>query len=323
MRGHDTAVVRAVALLAQAATRACPSPYAAAERVGEGGGGEVADPRDRRHRRRPDGAREAEARRLGEAPLGLSDLTDLTAEPDLADDDRRSGQRALGACARDREGDREIDTRLGDTHSAGDAGIHVGAADRDAGPLLEHREEQREARGVEPGRRAARHRRLRGRNECLHLDEQRPASLEHGGDHRARDVGPTIGEEQRRRVGDVGEPVAAHLEHTELARRAEPVLHRTQEAQPVMPVAVEREHGVDHVLEGARAGERALLGDMTDEQRGHGARLREGDECGRAVANLRDRAGNAREGGVGDGLDRVDGQHIGFHLLDMGHDLVE
>ena len=95
----------------------------------------------------PIARREAEARGLGEAPLGLRDLTDLTAEPDLAE--RRPSRRAAGAgrdCAGDRERDREVDARLGDAHAAGDAGVHVGAADRDAGPLLEHREEQREAR---------------------------------------------------------------------------------------------------------------------------------------------------------------------------------
>jgi hypothetical protein len=60
------------------------------------------------------------------------------------------------------------------------------------------------------------------------------------------------------------------------------------------------------VLEHARAGERALLGDVTDEQDGHPARLREpGDAIG-DLADLADRAGRAGEGGGVERLHRVD-----------------
>ena len=45
------------------------------------------------------------------------------------------------------------------------------------------------------------------------------------------------------------------------------MLQRAQHAQRVVPVAFERQHGVDDVLERARPGERAVLGDVADEQR--------------------------------------------------------
>ena len=69
-------------------------------------------------------------------------------------------------------------------------------------------------------------------------------------------------------------------------------------AQRVAAVAVEREHGVDDVLEHARPGERALLGDVADEHRGAAALLGLLHEPVRAVAHLRDRPGRAGQVGI-------------------------
>ena len=60
-------------------------------------------------------------------------------------------------------------------------------------------------------------------------------------------------------------PVVAHLEDADLVGRAEPVLDAAQDAVLVVPVALQVEHGVDHVLQHARSGDRAFLGDMADE----------------------------------------------------------
>ena len=111
------------------------------------------------------------------------------------------------------------------------------------------------------------------RDECLDLDRERSLAVEHRRDDRTRRPGLAVGEEQRRRVGHTGEAAVGHLEQAEVVGAAEPVLHRAQEAQRVVAVAVERQHRVDHVLEHARTGDRAVLGDVTDEHRGHAARL--------------------------------------------------
>jgi hypothetical protein len=52
--------------------------------------------------------------------------------------------------------------------------------------------------------------------------------------------------EQRRRIGDLLQAGASHLEHADPAAGAEAVLHRAQDAEEVR--ALERRHGVDHVL---------------------------------------------------------------------------
>ena len=71
---------------------------------------------------------EPEPQRLGEPPRRLRDLADLTAEADLADDDRVGVDGAVVAGARDRQRDREVGRRLGDPHAAGDARVDVWSA---------------------------------------------------------------------------------------------------------------------------------------------------------------------------------------------------
>ena len=52
---------------------------------------------------------------------------------------------AVVARAGDRERDREVGARLGDPHAARDARVDVVAGERDAGALLQHRDEHRRA----------------------------------------------------------------------------------------------------------------------------------------------------------------------------------
>ena len=82
-----------------------------------------------------------------------------------------------------------------------------------------------------------------------------------------------------RRVGHADESAIGHLEQTELARRPEAVLDRPQQPQGVMPLALERQHRVDGVLERPRPGERAVLGDVADEHDGDVAALGLDDSC--------------------------------------------
>ena len=91
-------------------------------------------------------------------------------------------------------------------------------------------------------------------------------------------------------VGHPDEPTVGHLEQAELARRPEAVLGGAQQAQGVVALALERQHGVDGMLELARAGERAVLGDVTDEDHGDAATLGLDDELLGAGAHLRRRA---------------------------------
>ena len=71
--------------------------------------------------------------------------------------------------------------------------------------------------------------------------------------------------------GDLAQAGAGHLEHADLVGRAEAVLDRAQDAELVRAFALEREHGIDHVLDHARAGDLAVLGDVADQDHGGAA----------------------------------------------------
>ena len=144
-------------------------------------------------------------RGLGEPAPGVGDLADLAAEADLAHHDL-AGDGVVGDGAGHGEGDGEVDAGLDQPHAADGRGVDVLVGDADAGPPLEHGEQQRqpaavEPLGVAPGRRAGRDR----HGERLDLDEQRPLALHRRHDDRARHAGAAVGEEQLRRVGHAGE----------------------------------------------------------------------------------------------------------------------
>ena len=74
----------------------------------------------------------------------------------------------------------------------------------------------------------------------------------------------------------------------------------------VAGVALERQHRVDHVLDDARSGDLAVLGDMADEDHRRAAGLREPDQRLRRAAHLGDGSGRRFDGLGPHRLDRVD-----------------
>ena len=101
---------------------------------------------------------------------------------------------------------------------------------------------------------------------------------------------------------------------------------RTQ-PQPGVPLALELHDDVDQVLEQPRTGDRAVLGDVPDQQRGDAALLRDPDQGGGDLADLGDVAGGAVDLGAtrwsarsrrpaSSGCDRVDvaehGRQVGL-----------
>jgi hypothetical protein len=75
-------------------------------------------------------------------------------------------------------------------------------------------------------------------------------------------------QEQLGRVGHLAQALAGHLEHADLVGGAEAVLDRAQDAEVVAAFALEIEHGIDHVLDDAGAGDLAVLGDVADQHHG-------------------------------------------------------
>ena len=202
-----------------------------------------------------------------------------------------SGMRQSLAALATASANGEVGGRFGQAHSAHDRGVHVVVGDADAGASLEHGEQERQPPVVDPlGVAPSRDARWDRHGERLHLDEQRAAPIHRRHDHRTGDRTAAISEEQLGRIGHTGEPGPGHLEQPELVGRAEAVLDGAQHAQRVVAVALEREHGVDDVLEHSRAGERAVLGDVTDEDDGDTAPLGLGGQLLGTRPNLQHRA---------------------------------
>ena len=85
-----------------------------------------------------------------------------------------------------------------------------------------------------------------------------------------------------------------------------------------MPLAVEVQHDIDEMFEHARPGDRAVLGDVPDDQSGDAALLRDRDERGRDGAHLGYRARGAVDRAGRNGLYRVDDEQPRLHLVDVG-----
>ena len=127
-------------------------------------------------------------------------------------------------------------------------------------------------------------------------------------------VGRTLGEQRRGGRAHADEPALGHLEDADLARRAEPVLDRAHDPKRVVAIALEVEDGVDHVLEDPRSRNRAVLGHVSHQQRGHAQVLGDPHQPSGTSAHLADAPGRTGEFRVEGGLNRVDHQHAGLTL---------
>ena len=88
-------------------------------------------------------------------------------------------------------------------------------------------------------------------------------------------------------------------------------------------LALEVEDGIDHVLDDARAGDLAVLGDVADEDDGGATALGEGGELVGGGADLGDRARGAVDVVGPHGLDRVDDGEAGTLGVEGGQDVAE
>ena len=106
-----------------------------------------------------------------------------------------------------------------------------------------------------------------------------------------------------------------HLEHADLVGRAIAVLDAAQDAEGVAGVALEIEHGVDHVLDDARAGDLAVLGDVADQHHGGAGFLGKARQRLRRGAHLGDGAGRGIDAVGPQRLDRIDDDEVGRRAL--------
>ena len=235
--------------------------------------------------------------RLGDALLSLGHRADFSGETDLTHRRESAEECLVAERTGDCERDSEICAGLREPDAAHRRHVHVVFAELHSGPPLENREQHRDPRGVHAVRHPARVGCGGLDNERLHLDRQRATALDGDGDAGSADrdtaleVGRAAGEKQSARVGDLGDAVSGHLEAAHLIRRSEAVLVRAHEAKGRLSITLELADHVDEVLEQARAGDRTIFGDVTNEKHGQVAILRDPDERRRHLPHLRRPAG--------------------------------
>ena len=90
-----------------------------------------------------------------------------------------------------------------------------------------------------------------------------------------------------------------------------------------MPLALQIEDDIDHVLQGARAGDRALLGDVPHQHDGDAGGLGAQQQPGHRGPDLGDAPGGSGDSGVVDRLHRIDHRQRRPAGLDTGEQGVE
>src|SRR5690606_21198979 len=104
-------------------------------------------------------------------------------------------------------------------------------------------------------------------DERLDFDQYRSRALHRPNDGRPADVVAAFGEEDFARIAHFPESILAHLEHSDLIRGAKPILDTANDSVGMVAIPLEVQHRVDHVLENTRTRDRALLRDMSDQER--------------------------------------------------------
>ena len=267
-----------------------------------------------RARRKP--SRAASARRRGSWGTGRTSPPRPTSPMVIRSDGHLpvAGGRGQG------QADGQVGGGLGDPDPAGGGGEHVVAGQADAGPAVEHGDQDGQPPGVQPLGGAPGHGHPGGHDQRLDLGDERPPALQADRAGDPGHPGRAGGQEQPRRVGQRLQAGLGHLEAADLVGGPEAVLGAADQAQGVVLVALEVEDHVDQVLEGLGAGDGAVLGDLADQEGGDGALLGQPHQLGGDLADLADPAGGAGQLGVGHGLDRVDHHHGRPDLLDQGAD---
>ena len=126
-----------------------------------------------------------------------------------------------------------------------------------------------------------------------------------------------------RRVGDLAQAGAGHLEDGQFVRAAEPVLDAAQDAVGTLGVAFELQDHVHDMFEHLGTGDRAVLGDMADQDDRGCALLGITEQSRGALTHLRDAARCGIDRFAVDGLDGVHDQQMRLHLAGAVQDVFE
>ena len=129
-----------------------------------------------------------------------------------------------------------------------------------------------------------------------------------------------FGKQQLRGIADLTQSRLLHLVDAQLAGASKAVLDAAQNAVHIVLVTLELDNRINDVLQDFRSCQRALLGDVSDEDDGYAARLGKTEQGSGTLTNLGDAAGTALHILGRNGLDGVDDHQLGLYFLDVFED---
>ncbi len=147
-------------------------------------------------------------------------------------------------------------------------------------------------------------------DQGLHLDQQRPGTFPGDQDATARDLLFVAREKDRRRITDLAQPLVGHRKHPQFVDRAEAILDRANQTKRTSALALEVEHGVDHVLEHARAGQRAFFRHMPHQKQRRPGLLGKAHKARSGLTHLGHRTWRGLQRLGVEGLDGIEYQYL-------------
>lgn len=126
-----------------------------------------------------------------------------------------------------------------------------------------------------------------------------------------------------RRIVHLAQPCVEHLENADFERSSETVLDSSQNTVYQVVVPFELKYNIDDVLQDFRAGDRAVLGDVTDDEDRCSGRFGVFEQRCRTFADLRNAPGRRFDDVGIDGLDRVYDHQVGPLLFDLGQNIFQ
>ena len=140
-------------------------------------------------------------------------------------------------------------------------------------PLLQHRQQQTHPVVIHTGGGTPRHGQLTSGHQGLNLQQDGPRALHGAGHNRTgRLLGATI-QHKLRRVLNFRQARLPHFKDADLIGRSETVLHSPQDSIGCMPVALEVQHRIHHMLQHTGTRHRTFLGHMAHDENGNAQAL--------------------------------------------------
>ena len=149
-----------------------------------------------------------------------------------------------------------------------------------------------------------------GHHKSLYLRQHRAYALHHAGDAGTGGILGTAGQQRLGGVRDLRQAHVLHLKYANLVGCAEPVFCRPQNAVGHLPLPLEIQHAVHHMLQHLGTGNGPLFVDVAHDENSHALPLGQLHQRHGTLLHLTDAAGRRGHVPMVEGLDGVHDQDV-------------